>query len=439
MNDPFAYQNDLTNAASEMDGYFRGRAGALVEAQKGPLAEKAKALLKRGQDIAKAAQDTQSAIELSLGAPIGPVIVKNIVQPLINKVSEKLGGTKIGKAVQGGIDKIKTKISGTVENFRDLARQGEEGVQKAATSVRGAVDDAKSGVDGVVGDAKDSLEDAKGAITDSLDQENRLKLKGLEDEPGIELKSGLRNRGDDAGRDGQELDEGDAFQNIQPVVDEDRGELDGSEMKVGEGEGNIVEGDGFSSNAVRNSVNNTFDKMQNEGQFEDETKEESMFGEEKVEFEDPLKNPGADSVANNASSEISNVTDAESKASDNVANEGESSVQEAGIDGAADTAAEGADAGADIAADVGTDVAVEGTVEGTLGAVAAADAWNPVGWLVGAGLAIGGIVSAVGASNDDAGANQQQHLADAVQLPKSPAVNFAGKLVVPFRSAVSSE
>ena len=53
MNDPFAYQNDLTNAASEMDGYFRGQAGALAEAQKTPLAEKAKALAKRGQDIAK--------------------------------------------------------------------------------------------------------------------------------------------------------------------------------------------------------------------------------------------------------------------------------------------------------------------------------------------------------------------------------------------------
>ena len=421
MNNPFAYQNDLTNAASEMEGYFRGRAGALVEAQKGPLAEKAKALLKRGQDIAKAAQDTQSAIELSLGAPIGPVIVKNIVSPIINKVSEKLGGTKIGKAVQGGIDKIKTKISGTVENFRDLARQGEEGVQKAASSVRGTIDEAKSGVEGAIDEAKSSFEDAKG----SLDQENRLKLKGLEDEPGIELKSGLRNRGD-VGEGGQELDEGNAFQNIKPVVDEDRGELDGSEMKVGEGEGNT-----FGGTENEGKVYLDMDEARGEAQGG-----KGMFGEEKIQFEDPLKNPGADSVANNASSEISNVTDAESKA-DNVA---ESSVQEAGVDGAEEGAADaGTDIGADIGADVGADVAVEAGTDATLGAVAAADAWNPVGWLLGAGLAIGGIVSAVGASGDDAAANQQQHLADAVQLPKSPAVNFAGRLVVPFRSAVSTE
>ena len=78
-------------------------------------------------------------------------------------------------------------------------------------------------------------------------------------------------------------------------------------------------------------------------------------------------------------------------------------------------------------------------VEGGLEATAAADAWNPVGWILGAGLAVTAIVEGVESGNDNAAAQQQQHLADAVQLPKSPPVNFAGKLVVPVSSAVAQE
>ena len=78
-------------------------------------------------------------------------------------------------------------------------------------------------------------------------------------------------------------------------------------------------------------------------------------------------------------------------------------------------------------------------IEGAVGAAAAADAWNPVGWVLGIGLAIGSIVEGVNAAGDTAAANQQQHLADAVHLPKSPPINFAGKIVVPVQSAIGQE
>ena len=77
--------------------------------------------------------------------------------------------------------------------------------------------------------------------------------------------------------------------------------------------------------------------------------------------------------------------------------------------------------------------------EDTLAGVAAANAFDPIGWVIGAGLAIGGLVEGVSAMADSAQANAQEKVADAIPLPKSPPINFAGKIVVPVNSAVGQE
>ena len=87
----------------------------------------------------------------------------------------------------------------------------------------------------------------------------------------------------------------------------------------------------------------------------------------------------------------------------------------------------------EIAGDTGADVAVDTG----LGAVAAADAWNPIGWIIGAGLAIGAVTEAVGAVGDQAKASADQATADQVKLPQQPPVNFAGSLVTPIQNSLA--
>ena len=133
-------------------------------------------------------------------------------------------------------------------------------------------------------------------------------------------------------------------------------------------------------------------------------------------------------VATSEQSGIANETKSADNAAQSASQEAQSESSQGITDAAkaTETAAPEVEAGAEEGGELVAEEAV-------------ADSLGPVGWLVGAGLAIAGVVSAVGSSNDNAAANQQQHLADAVQLPKSPAVNFAGKLVVPVHSAVASE
>ena len=87
----------------------------------------------------------------------------------------------------------------------------------------------------------------------------------------------------------------------------------------------------------------------------------------------------------------------------------------------------------DTTLDTGADVAVDTG----LGAVAAADAWNPIGWIIGAGLAIGAVTEAVGAVGDQAKATADQAMADSVKLPQQAPVNFAGSLVTPIQNSLA--
>jgi hypothetical protein len=87
----------------------------------------------------------------------------------------------------------------------------------------------------------------------------------------------------------------------------------------------------------------------------------------------------------------------------------------------------------EVAGDAGADVAVDTG----LAAVASADAWNPIGWIIGAGLAIGGIAEAVGAVGDQAKATADQATADQVKLPQQAPVNFAGVTVAPVQNALA--
>ena len=88
MDNAFAFQNDLTRSGEEMQQMIAGRASRLKEIEAPGLLKKAKALQKRGQDIAKSAQDVQSAIELGIGAPAGAAFGKVVTNPAIQRLAK---------------------------------------------------------------------------------------------------------------------------------------------------------------------------------------------------------------------------------------------------------------------------------------------------------------------------------------------------------------
>ena len=511
MNDPFAYQNDLTNAASEMDGYFRGQAGALAEAQKTPLAEKAKALAKRGQDIAKAASDTQSAIELGLGAPMGPVITKTIVQPIF----DKLGQTKIGQSIKGGIESLKGKVQGVTDKVQGVVNKVKGAAQDAANEAKsismkaqGSLSDAQEQASQAAREVNSSIgrgqagtgydtqasdflkadptdlqtsrlknlmnQDGLPKVRTTAEQDGRLNdLLGKGRTRNIRGRSAYENQNED----GIEMEtkradpnpELDAYQAQEkeanasaearnarnnPAAEEADPELERSlsvatrnartgfaetgrgtdesnvaEQKIGENE---IGGEGF-ADRVAQKKGVSF----GEAEKGDAPNAPGSMEPRPRANEEPSPGEGgggsaeAAQEAKVATSEQANIS-GETKSADNAAQSASQEAQSESSQGitdaakATETAAPEVEAGAEEGGELVAEEAV-------------ADSLGPVGWLVGAGLAIAGVVSAVGSSNDNAAANQQQHLADAVQLPKSPAVNFAGKLVVPVHSAVASE
>ena len=105
--------------------------------------------------------------------------------------------------------------------------------------------------------------------------------------------------------------------------------------------------------------------------------------------------------------------------------------------GAGGGAAEGGDAlidgGADALIDGGADAAVS-----TLGGVAAADWWNPVGWVLGLAAAGVGIYSAVEAVDDNAAGKKVGAAAAGIKPAYSPPTSFAGRYVVPVNNALSA-
>ena len=537
MNNPFAYQNDLTNAASEMDGYFRGQAGALAEASKAPLAEKAKALAKRGQDIAKAASDTQSAIELSLGAPMGPVITKTIVQPLYDKFK----GTKVGKALEDGAQKIKDRITGTAKNIQDKLRTGEDSLNKVVSRAKGAVDDGIGNARGLADKARQAADDVGDRIssartgtgtgfdenaseflkaTPTDEQTSRLnslidrqaskvtdeqtdrlgklmdrgsaeakddETKGDSGEPDLSAearaapkeavaeeadpelertlavaqrnaKTGFAESG--RGTDESTYGESKAAQDDIDFVDQMNTETASARETPSIVAKGVKGGEQVRKFADENPSTDTNMDSYNDLISESKGSDGGVGSSKGVRFAEDVKGEDADGApgrlkpraaepeapsaqeAETPSAQSTKVDDAassETKAADNAA---ESEANAGSGDGtagdgatnladdAASTVGKAAETGVEDAAEEGGELVAEEAV---------ADSLGPIGWLVGAGLAIGGVVSAIGSSNDDAAAKQQQHLADAVQLPKSPAVNFAGKLVVPVHSAVASE
>lgn len=393
-----AYENDLTRANDEMTNIFSQRAEKLKALQAPGILEKAKALQKRGQDIAKSAQDVQSAIELGLGAPVGPVIDKMVIQPAI----AKLRGTSIGQSIEkkvgdarDAVEEVKGKATGWLKQAgTEVRSQGQKAVDAATeefnnmgNKVSGAVDSVKARV----GEAKSNVED----FAESKGDDGTIERFAPPDEEGLPPQNFSRVTGKPRQYD-EETGEG-RF-----------GELTGKEGEAGELKTvelpNIRSLDDLRKN----------DKLPDEA---DPTEAESK------NIEDLMKGEG------DPASTSTTVTQTSSSAG------------EGGGDAAVQSGSAEAETGETIADTTleGAGEAVVDAAGATFGEAAAAAAGGPIGWLIGAGLAIGGIVEAVNSIGDTAAANQQQHLADAVHLPKSPPVNFAGKVVVAVNNAVAQE
>jgi hypothetical protein len=376
MNSAFSYQNDLTRSGQEMEALMNERAEHIKAIQAPGLLEKSKALQKRGQDVLKSAQDLQSAIEMGVGAPAGAAIGKQITNPAIKALAD----SKPGKFVSGKIDELGEKVRGVI---KDVGKRAGKEVVTVAKKVPGWIKQAGS-------EARQGLSDLGRKIAannagegeagePSVTQAFRPNQSSINDGGGARVVPEGENK---------EFDENDFNPQTAPRSQEsmdNRGrdpmEGEASEGKGDDGEAKVEENADEAEEDVGGRLKNIF-----------------KTGEDQVG--DVLDGPGAN-VLKGAGDEV---------------------LDEAG----------------NIAAKVGGAV-VEDGAEAAVGAVAAADAWNPVGWVLGIGLAIGSIVEGVNAAGDTAAANQQQHLADAVHLPKSPPINFAGKIVVPVQSAIGQE
>tara|TARA_R110000824_G_scaffold102588_4_gene244055 strand:+ start:1486 stop:2409 length:924 start_codon:yes stop_codon:yes gene_type:complete len=303
MYNPYEFQNDLSRSQSEVGSMISGRAEQLKTMQTPGILKKAEALKKKGQALQKGAQDVQSAIELGLGAPMGPVVAQKIINPVIDKISAK---------------------------FPSLGKRIEQGK-------------------GIISDIKGQVQKIGGQLT------KNNPIRSIQDE--IQGRVGGAQ-----------------------VAPEEQSGLDFMRENMG----------GFKvPTRVEETVSKTVGPLNS---AEDMENERALFGDGETKGEDVIANATPD-VAPSVST----------------------------------------------AADVDTgiaDVAVDTAVDTGLGAVAAADAWNPIGWIIGAGLAIGGITEAVGAVNDQAKATADQAMADSVKLPQQAPVNFAGSLVTPIQNSV---
>ena len=387
MDSNFAYQNDLTRAGEEMNSLIAGHAEKLKALQAPALLEKAKALTKRGQDVLKSAQDIQSAIETGIGAPAGAAFGKVITNPVVNKLAQ----TTVGKAISG-------KVENLAEGLKDAGR----------TIVR------------KVGDVSDELGEAASQKVAELGEE-LPKLAGRASQVVSKAGAWIKQAGSEARQGISDLGTRIA-QNNAGVGEEGEPAVTQAFRGGGRAAG---QGEEFSGSIQGSTQPRTQEDMDNRGR--DPVDEEGKGDDGDAPSE--TKTDAVESKVQDADEEV----------------EGE----EGGIDDAVDQAGKGLlDAGesgaksliknaaGNILGDVG-EGAADGAIDAGVGSVAAADAWNPIGWVLGIGLAIGSVVEGVSAANDTAAANQQQHLADAVHLPKSPPVNFAGKLVVPVANSLA--
>jgi len=387
MDSQFAYQNDLTRSGEEMNQLIAGRAERLKAIQAPDLLKKAKALTKRGQDIQKSAQDLQSAIEMGVGAPAGAAIAKTITNPLI----KRLASTTVGKAVSGKVENV---VEGVKDAGKTIARKvgdvgdeiGEEASQRIAA----------------LGEELPKLASKAGQIASKAG--SWIKQAGSEARQGIS----------DLGRKIAANNAGVGEVGEPPVTQAFRG--GGSRAVQVENSGNIQGG---------STQPRTREDMENRGR-DDPTDGSEGKGDD---VDGPSQTDATESKVQDADEEVEGgeggIEDATEQAGKGLLDAGESGAKSL-IKSAVP----------DILGDVG-EGGLDGAIEGGVGAVAAADAWNPIGWVLGLGLAIGSVVEGVNAANDTAAANQQQHLADAVHLPKSPPVNFAGKLVVPVANSLA--
>ena len=323
MYNPYEFQNDLSRSQSEIGNMISGRAEQLKTMQTPGILKKAEALKKKGQALQKGAQDVQSAIELGLGAPMGPVVAQKIINPVIDKISAKF--PSLGKRIAQG--------------------------------------------KGVISDIKGQVQKIGGQLTKnnpirSIQDEVQGRVGGTQVAP--EEQSGLDFMRENMG----------GFR-VPTRVEQTVQETD----------------------VDRSGVSNEQDMANQKDLFEDSpvnfVGKEGDGGETKnaeVALETKTGEPAAPDVAPS----VSTTADVDT--------------------GIADVAVDAVDTG--------------------LGAVAAADAWNPIGWIIGAGLAIGGITEAVGAVNDQAKATADQAMADNVKLPQQAPVNFAGSLVTPIQNSV---
>ena len=379
-SNPYAYETDLSRSQGEFSSMMDNMQGRLDALQKPALLEKAKALKKRGQDLQKKAQDVQSSIELGLGAPLGPVVSKQIIQPA-SKYAKKFLGDRIAKAGEKAksiVGNLKSKSDGILNRGSTPTRSGP--IKGEETEEGTGLEDMKGGEFG--GSAPRTMP----AVAE------RAELKPFE--------FGQSNRTAFGSKFRKASTETDLFPSEQKEADDGESKSDPFETKSGEGGEGAPEAQTYIRDRAPVKFNQETGKLN-----------VPSTGNEAEELSDLAPKPSA--VIEGVGGDVSKAT--------NIAK----TLLSGGEDAAkvAKTALVGGAEGA----------------EDTLAGVAAANAFDPIGWVIGAGLAIGGLVEGVSAMADSAQANAQEKVADAIPLPKSPPINFAGKIVVPVNSAVGQE
>jgi len=426
-SNPYAYETDLSRSQGEFAGMIGNMQARLDALQKPALLEKAKAMKKRGQDLAKKAQDVQSSIELGLGAPLGPVVSKNIIQP-----ASKYAGKVAKKYLGDRVEKAGEKIKGVAQ---DLKSKAEGLFNRGSAPIRGVTEPEPITKGGEFG--ANNMRDLE-----MSGKEARFVATPRRLAEGEDMESKYDN------------------QTGQPIT-----EVDETKSSVAEGKDSAGEAEDFTrpgeSALGRRVGGGRVDKWSWDEDALDSAPTRAVptdlqplhgGGEDDFVLEAPTRaTPEAALAPTRAAPEATAAPEAslESNVGKQISGLQQLGSGPEGAVNAAKGITDPAEALGTVAQDgvkpatkalvAGAEELGDDTVDATLGAVAGANAFDPIGWVIGAGLAIGGLVEGISSMADSAKANTQEKVAAAIPLPKSPPINFAGKLVVPVNSAVGQE
>lgn len=202
MNNPFAYQNDLSTLNQDFNSINDYYASTRAAAQSSAIGKKTQAAIKTAQDVAEKGKKISDSVEELIGAAAAKKLVSGVVKPGVQYAVK--GAKALGRGVSNVVSRVRSAAGEGGEGEGGEAEEGAEGEEMEG------FDEIRPGVFRAQNVARPIQQDGGG-------------------EEGIELQEGTNQGG--AG---------------QAIEDEGEGaEAEGEEEGDAEGEGADAEGEGL--------------------------------------------------------------------------------------------------------------------------------------------------------------------------------------------------